>query len=74
MEVYIEHADGHTWTTEAENLEEATQIIEDEAIAVRENCSDEDVANVFPLYWSIKNEKKEIVYSGYVNENGELTT
>lgn len=74
MEVYIEHADGHSWTTEAENIKEATQIIENEAVAVYENCPEEDVGNTFPLYWTIKNEKKEIVCSGYVNENGELTT
>ena len=73
MEVYIEHADGYSWITEAENIEEATQIVENEAIAVYENCSEEDVENTFPLYWSVKNENKEIVCSGYVNENGELT-
>lgn len=74
MEVYIEHADGYALTTEAENIEEAAQIIENEAVAVYENCLEEDATNVFPLYWSIKNEKNEVVYSGYVNENGELTT
>jgi hypothetical protein len=72
MEIYIEHADGYTWITEAEDIEEATQIIENEAIAVYENCFEADVADVFPLYWSIKNKKKEIICSGYVNENGEL--
>ena len=72
MEVYIEHADGYSWTTTADNLEEAQQIVEDEAIAVRENCPDDEVANVFPLYWSIKGKNKEIVASGHVNEHGEM--
>lgn len=72
MEVYIEHADGYSWTTSADDLEEAQQIVENEAIAVRENCADVDIASTFPLYWSIKNEFKDIVASGYVNEHGEM--
>ena len=72
MEVYIEHADGYSWTTSADNLEEAQQIVENEAIAVAENCSAEERAEVFPLYWSIKNTFKDVVASGHVNECGEM--
>lgn len=74
MEIYIEHADGYSWMTEAEDIEEAATIIENEAVTIYENCPEEDVKDIFPLYWSIKNKNKEVVYSGYVNENGELTT
>lgn len=72
MEVYIEHADGYSWTTPADDLEEAQLIVENEAIAVAENCPEEDRVEVFPLYWSIKNTIKEIIASGHVNEYGEL--
>lgn len=72
FEVYIEHADGYPWTTSAETLEEAQQVIENEAIAVSENCAAEEIDNVFPLYWTIKNTFKEIVASGHVNESGEI--
>ena len=72
MEIYIEHADGYSFTTSAETLEEAQQVVEDEAIAVAENCAAEDIDNVFPLYWSIKNTFKDIVASGHVNERGEM--
>lgn len=72
MEVYIEHADGYSWTTPADDLEEAQQIIENEAVAVRENCPEDEVDNIFPLYWSIKDKAKEVVASGHVNECGEM--
>ena len=72
MEIYIEHADGYSWTTHADDLEEAMRVIENEAIAVSENCSVEDIGSVFPLYWSVKNKFKDIVASGHVNEYGEI--
>lgn len=72
MEVYIEHTDGYSYTTFADNLKEAQLIVENEAIAVAENCSIEDASCVFPLYWSIKNIFKDIVASGYVNQYGEM--
>ena len=72
MEVYIEHSDGYGWSTEADGVAEAQQIIENEAVAVSENCATEDVSDVFPLYWSIKNQNNEIVSSGYINERGEM--
>lgn len=72
MEIYIEHADGYNETTNAEDFEEARRIVENEAIAVSENCAEEDVGDVFPLYWSIKNQNKDVVASGYVNQCGEM--
>ena len=72
MEIYIEHADGYNWSAEADNLADAQQIVENEAIAVSENCALEDIDDVFPMYWSITNQNNEVVSSGYVNERGEF--
>ena len=68
----MEDADGYSWISPADDLEEAQRIVEKEAVAVRENCPEDEVDNTFPLYWSIKDRNQKIVASGHVNEHGEM--
>ena len=72
MEVYFEHADGTFWITRTDGLEAARDIVANEMIAIKENCSAEENSDIFPVFWSIKNKSGEIVASGYLGTSGEV--
>jgi len=73
IDIYIKRADGYVWKTESESTDEAKQIIEDEAIEIRNNCADRDLTQVFPLYWCVADMINNVVCTGHANENGDLT-
>lgn len=66
MNVYFERADGTFWVIRADSLDAARAIVANEMVAVKESSSAEENADLFPIYWCIKNASEEIVASGHI--------
>lgn len=75
LAIKMKQKDGFEILDEAENLEQAIQFVEDEAVTIAENNWTGDWDKIFPIFWSVIDaDSREKIASGFVDETGEIVS